>query len=143
MENRHHLPVAGQVSEAVTGAEWDAALNMLRHTVPAGGTVGGDAGYDYPRFVDQARQLRITPHVVQHRNRSSSIDARTTRHAGYSISVHQRKAIEQIFGWVKNTAALRKLRHRGRALVQWNFTFALAAYTLVRMRTLVVPPAIS
>ena len=27
---------------------------------------------------------------------------------------------------------MRKVRHRGRALVQWTFTFALAAYSLVR-----------
>jgi len=31
---------------------------------------------------------------------------------------------------------MRKLRPRGRALVQWMFTLALSAYNLVRMRKL-------
>jgi transposase len=140
MENRHYLPVAARVTEASTGAEWEAGLDMLRQAAAQGGTVGGDAGYDYERFVTEARKMGVTAHVVQHRNRSSSIDARTTRHPGYCISVHKRRAIEHIFGWLKNTGRLRKLRHRGRALVQWNLTFALAAFTLVRMRTLTVPP---
>jgi hypothetical protein len=43
--------------------------------------------------------------------------------------------MEQIFGWLKTTTLLRKVRHRGTALVQWTFTLALAAYNLVRMRT--------
>jgi hypothetical protein len=29
---------------------------------------------------------------------------------------------------------MRKLRHRGRAIIEWIFTFALAAYNLVRIR---------
>lgn len=32
---------------------------------------------------------------------------------------------------------LRKLDHRGRERVEWTFTFANAAYNLVRMRTLI------
>ena len=82
------------------------------------------------------RELNITPHVAQHTRRSSAIDGRTTRHPGYEISLKKRKRIEQIFGWLKTTAAMRKVRHRGRALVQWMFTLALAGYSLVRMRTI-------
>ena len=44
--------------------------------------------------------------------------------------------MEEIFGWVKTVAGLRKTRHRGFARVEWMFTFALAAYNLVRMRNL-------
>ena len=44
---------------------------------------------------------------------------------------------EQVFGWLKTVGGLRKLRHRGGALVDWIVTFAAAAYNLVR-RTLVV-----
>jgi IS5 family transposase len=43
---------------------------------------------------------------------------------------------EEIFGWLKTVAGLRKTRHRGVARVQWMFTFALAVYNLVRMRNL-------
>ncbi len=51
-----------------------------------------------------------------------------TRHAGYAISLQKRKRIESIFGWLKTTGNLPKLRHRGRARVQWMFTLALAGY---------------
>ena len=66
---------------------------------------------------------------------------RTTRHPGYAISQKKRKRIEEIFGWLKTVAGLRKTRHRGVARVQWMFTFALAVYNLVRMRNLLPAPA--
>ena len=137
MENRHGLPVGGRVTEAITDAEWDAAIEMLREaTKGKGGTVGADAGYDRERFVREARAICVTPHVTQLTKTPSHIDGRTTRHAGYDISLKKRKGIEPIFGWLKNTGMLRKVRHRGRALVQWTFTLALSAYTLVRLRTI-------
>jgi hypothetical protein len=69
-------------------------------------------------------------------NRSSAIDERTTRHAGYEISQWKRKLVEQPFGWMKTVGLRRKLRHRGRRKVGWTFTFTAAVYNLVRMRTL-------
>jgi hypothetical protein len=141
MENRHGLSVAAQVTEAITDAEWDAALGMLAAVGKPGATLGGDAGYDWSRFVSGVRELRITPHVAQHTKRPSSIDGRTTRHPGYQVSLEKRKRIEQIFGWLKTTGLMRKMRHRGRALVQWMFTLGLAAYHLVRMRNLSVQAA--
>ena len=142
MENRTGLPVAGRVTQATSAAEWEAAIEMLAATTHVNGrTVGADAGYDSDRFVQAARGIEVTPHVAQHTKRASSIDGRTTRHAGYQISLKKRKRIEQIFGWLKTTGTLRKLRHRGRRLVQWMFTLALAAYNLVRLRTLTLHPA--
>jgi transposase len=143
MENRSGLPVAGLTTAAITDAEWDAAKQMLEAVVRSPGriTVGADAGYDYPRFVESMRDLNITPHVSQHTRRSSAIDGRTTRHPGYEVSLKKRKRIEQILGWLKTTAMMRKLRHRGRALVQWMFTLALSAYNLLRLRTLTVQAA--
>jgi transposase len=143
MENRNGLPVAGLVTEAINSAEWDAALEMLAAVNESGRriSVGADTGYDYERFVAGAREQNATPHVAQHTRRSSSIDRRTTRQAGYAISLKKRKRVEEIFGWLKTTALLRKVHHRGRALVQWSFTLALAAYNLVRMRTLAVRTA--
>jgi transposase len=142
MENRTGLPVDVRVTEASTAAEWEAAVEMLRVTTQGnGGTVGADAGYDTERFVSAAREIQVTPHVAQHTKRASSIDGRTTRHAGYEISLKRRKRVEQIFGWLKTTGAMRKLRHRGRALVQWMFTLALSAYNLVRLRTIEVQAA--
>ena len=43
---------------------------------------------------------------------------------------------EQVFGWMKTVGGLRKLRHRGIALVDWQLTFAATAYNLVRLRNL-------
>ena len=43
----------------------------------------------------------------------SAIDGRTARHAGYWISQQKRKRIEEVFGWLKTVAMLRKTRHRG------------------------------
>jgi transposase len=137
MENRSGLPVAGRVTQATSAAEGEAAIEMLAATTHGNGcTVGADAGYDCDRFVQAARDIQVTPHVAQHTKRASSIDGRTTRHAGYQISLKKRKGIEQIFGWLKTTGTLRKLRHRGRRLVQWMFTLALSAYNLVRLRTI-------
>ena len=81
------------------------------------------------------RELGVTPHVAQKR-RGSAIDGRTTRHPGYAISQRKRKLVEQVWGWMKTVGGLRKLRHRGGALVDWMLTFTAAAFNLVRMRTL-------
>lgn len=142
MENRTGLPVAGRVTEAITAGEWEAALEMLEAaTQGRGGTVGADAGYDCTSFVTGARNIHVTPHVAQHTKRASRIDGRTTRHEGYQISLSKRKQIEQIFGWLKTIGGMRKLRHRGRALVQWMFTLALSAYNLVRLQTITLQAA--
>ena len=48
-------------------------------------TVGADKAYDTRDFVQECRNLRVTPHVAQNIKRSggSAIDERTTRHGGY------------------------------------------------------------
>jgi len=139
VENRNGLIVDAEVFEANGTAERHAALVMLEQipgTKPV--TVGGDKGYDTANFVAECRHLGVTPHVAQNDGRrgGSAIDARTTRHAGYGISQQKRKRIEECFGWLKTIALLRKVRHRGIFKVDWVFTFACAAYNLVRMRNL-------
>jgi transposase len=138
MENRNGLAVNGQVTQAEGRAEPQAAIAMVEeipghHRV----TLGADKGYDTKEFVQEMRDHQVTPHVAC--KTTSIIDERTTRHAGYAISQQKRKRIEEIFGWLKTVAGLRKTRHRGAARVGWMFTFALAAYNLVRMRKLVSP----
>jgi transposase len=139
VENRNGLIVSSLVWEATGTAERDAAMVMLQD-VPGGErvTVGGDKGFDTAEFVRECRNMRVTPHVAQNLGRrgGSSIDDRTTRHAGYRISQKKRKRIEECFGWLKTIALLRKVRHRGTLKVDWMFTFACAAYNLVRMRNL-------
>jgi len=139
MENRNGLVSQVEVLQANGTAERDAALVMIEaipgdHQV----TVGADKNYDTKDFVAESRNLNATPHVAQniHARRSSAIDGRTTRHAGYAISQVKRKRVEEIFGWMKTVGGMRKLRHRGLQLVGWMFTFAAAAYNLVRIRNL-------
>jgi IS5 family transposase len=101
-------------------------------------TVGADKGYDTKDFVAECRHLHVTPHVAQNvkRNGGSAIDGRTTRHGAYGISQRKRKRIEECFGWLKTIALMRKVQHRGLEKAGWMFTFAAAAYNLVRMRNL-------
>jgi hypothetical protein len=73
---------------------------------------------------------------VTQKSRGSAIDKRTTRHVGYAISLRARKRIEEVFGWLKTIGTLQKLRHRGKERVDWIFTFATAAYNMVRMRNI-------
>jgi IS5 family transposase len=139
MENRNGLIINTEVFEANGTAERDAALVMLEQIPGAKRvTVAADKGYDTKDFVSECRNLRVTPHVAQNENRrgGSAIDARTARHAGYQISQLKRKRIEESFGWLKTIALMRKVRHRGIFKVGWVFTFAAAAYNLVRMRNL-------
>jgi hypothetical protein len=137
MDNRHGLAVDGRLTEATSRSEREAALEMAREIVGREGiTCGGDKGYDTRGFVDGLRELGITPHVAA-KARHGAVDGRTTRHAGYAISQKKRKRVEEIFGWLKTVALLRKTRHRGKHRVGWIFRFALAAYNLIRMRNLV------
>jgi transposase len=140
MENGNGLVVNTRVTQATGTAEREAALEMAveipgdRRRV----TLGADKNYDTREFVDLLRQGAITPHVAQNQwaGRSSAIDARTTRHGGYQTSQQKRKRVEEIFGWMKTIGGLRKVKFRGKDLVGWMFTFAAAAYNLVRMRNL-------
>jgi hypothetical protein len=57
------------------------------------------------KFVDDLRDLNVTPHIAQNTtNRSSAIDARTTRHPGYAVSQQKRKRPEEPFGWARQSA---------------------------------------
>ena len=135
MENRHGLAVNGCITQATGRAEPQAAMAMVEQ-VPGWRriTLGADKGYDTKEFVQQLRDHLVTPHIA--RKQTSVIDDRTTRHPGYLISQQKRKRVEEIFGWLKTVAGLRKTRHRGVGRVGWMFTFALAAYNLVRLRNL-------
>ena len=135
MENRSGLVVAASFTPATGTAEREAAVAMVEDL---GGdqriTLGADKAYDTADFIAEMRRLRVTPHVAQNdTNRRSAIDGRTTRHPGYAVSLRKRKRIEEVFGWMKTAAGMRKTRHRGTARVGWMFTLTAAAYTLVRM----------
>jgi transposase len=141
-ENRNGLVVDARLTTASGTAERDAALQMLAHKpLRNRATLGGDRGYDTRSFVAALREINVTPHVAQNNTaRRSAIDGRTTRHEGYQKSQRKRKRVEEVFGWMKTVALQRKTRFRGVERVGWMFTFAAAAYNLIRMRNLTVRP---
>ena len=129
MENRNGLLVQTFLTEANGRAEREAAMLMVE-AIPSGKrvTLGGDKNYDTRELVRELRRMNITPHVAQNNtNRSSAIDQRTTRHAGYEVSQRKRKRVEQSFGWMKMVGMLRKVKLRGVEKVGWLFTFTGAA----------------
>ena len=137
MENRNGLAVDTRVTQATGKAEREAALAMAEAVTGRCRriTVGADKGYDCKSFVTGLRAVKATPHVAQ-RAKGSAIDGRTTRHAGYLISQKTRKRVEEIFGWIKDVAWLRKSRYKGAERIGCLFTFAAATYNMVRMRSL-------
>lgn len=143
MENRHGLAVGAAVTQASGTAEREAVPPLLRTLPRRRGrrTLGGDKGYDTQDAVAAWRARGFTPHVAQNtaRRGGSAIDQRTTRHAGYAVSQHKRKRVEEIFGWLKTIGLQRQTRFRGTARVAWMFVFATAAYNLVRLTRLLDP----
>jgi len=136
IENRHGLVLNSPPTQATGRAEWEAAWTMAKQ-IPGRrrrATVGADKHYDDREFVECLRTLNVTPHVAQ--KEITALDARTTRHAGYGVSQRFRKRVEEVFGWLKTVGLCRQTRFRGRERVGWMFTFAVAAYNLVRLRNL-------
>jgi transposase len=143
MENRHGLLVDACLTPADGHAERVAALHMIEPLAdrPRAITLGADKAYDAEDFINELRSMRVTPHVAQNTNgRSSAIDGRTTWHGGYAVSQRIRKRIEEAFGWIKTVAGQRQTKFRGRNRVGWGFTFAAAAYNLVRLPKLMAVP---
>ena len=139
--HRHGLVANVCATHATGTAERDAAVVLLDASASPGSTVAADQGYDVASFV--ATRARPGPHAPRgpegplERDRWPDHAA----HAGYHVSQRKRKLVEQVFGWMKTVGGLRKLRHRGVALVDWQLTFAAATYktyNLVRLRNLEV-----
>jgi len=136
MENRSGLLVDACLSQADGHAERVAALHMIEPHAdrPRPITLGADKGFDAADFINELRSMNVTPHVAQNTsNRRSAIDRRTTRHCGYGVSQRIRKRIEEAFGWMKIVAGQEKTKFRGVDRVGWAFTFAAAAYNLIRL----------
>jgi transposase len=140
MENRSGLIVDARLTRVSGHAERLAALDMIEGfgDRPRAITLGADKGYDAADFVEELRTINVRPHVARNTSgRRSAIDRRTTRHPGYAKSQRIRKRIEEAFGWIKTVAGLRKIKLRGLPKVDWSFTFAAAAYNLVRAPKLI------
>ncbi len=149
MENRHGLAVDGGITQATGTAEREAALTMLdRRPSRRRITLGADKAYDVRQFVKDLRERKVTPHIAVDghlsktgKPRVTAIDGRTSCHAGYAASQRCRKRIEEVFGWIKASAGMAKVKLRGCARVGAAFTLNLAAYNLVRLPKLLAAPA--
>lgn len=135
METRNGLAVDVETTLATGTAEREAAAAMVTRSVKRGSTLGADKGYDVAEFVQAMRVKGVTPHVAQ-KKVGSAINGRTTRHAGYAVSLRKRKRVEGIFGWAKMVGGLRKAKFIGLAKVKAQTVFTLAAYNLTRMATI-------
>ena len=122
-------------------AERDAALLMLEQRQKNSSrriTLGADKAYDAKNFIAGARALNVTPHVQKNeKGRRSNLDRRTSRHAGYAISLSRRWLVEKTFGWLKQTGPLSQVKLRGLAKVDWVFVFSCAAHNLLRLPGLI------
>ncbi len=149
MENRYGLVVGGGISQATGTAERETALALIDgRRCGRRITLGADKAYDVEQFVHDLRDRSVTPHIAIDGHlsktgtpRKTAVDGRTTRHIGYDISQRRRKRIEEVFGWVKSSAGLAKVKLRGRDRVDAAFTLALAAYNLIRLPKLLAAPA--
>ena len=139
VENRNGLIAAAMATRADGKAERDAGTLMVAGIVKKRNksgriTLGADKAYDTKDFVGTVRKMGVTPHFTQNNtNRRSAIDGRTTRHPGYRISLSKRWLVEKPFGWLKQTAGLKKIKLRGLEKVRWLFVFGCAAYNLLRI----------
>ena len=149
IENRNGLVVGGIISQATGTAERQTALDLIDGRRYRGRriTLGADKAYDVRQFVHDLRDRSVTPHIaidghvrIRGAPRKTAIDRRTTRHVGYEISQRCRKRIEEVFGWIKSSAGLAKVKLRGRARVDAVFMLALAAYNLIRLPKLLAVP---
>lgn len=142
MENRHGLVVDATLTRATGTAERAATLTMLdrRPNTRRRITLGADKAYDVTAFVGELKARSVTPHIAINGTiskhgvaRKTALDRRVTRYPGYAISQTVRKRIEEIFGWSKGIAGLAQVKLRGLVKVEALFTFALAAYNLIRL----------
>jgi IS5 family transposase len=135
MENRNGLVIDEQLTQATGTAEREAALSMLAEQPgSARKTVGADKAYDQAPFVEGCREINVTPHVAQNTsNRRSAIDARTTRHPGYRISMTIRKLLETVFGDAKQHGGMHQTKLRGLDKVSQAFTLAMTVVNLRRL----------
>jgi IS5 family transposase len=142
-DNRHGLVVNAMVTQADGRAEREAAKAMISDArqcvagLDTEVTLGADKGYDAAEFIEELQRLKVTPHVAQNKSgRRSAVPDEIAATEGYAQSQRKRKLIEQGFGWAKFVGPIRQVMVRGIKKVDLLFVMTMAAYNLVRMRTL-------
>lgn len=138
MENRNGFIVDTRVTPPSGTAERKVAVSFAADlSGPTRKTLGADKGYDTAGCVAALQGLNVTPHVAENdTNRESALDARTTRHPGYPISLRIRKLIETRFGWMKDIGTLRKTKLRGTVRVDAVLGLNATAFNLLHLANL-------
>ena len=148
-ENRHGLVMDIEMDEADGKAERRAAKHLLkrvrtRHWLKPK-RLAADKGYDDGAFLKEVEAQGITPHVAI---RAGAIVAdtpeadarrRARRRMGsrrYRKCQKARRLSEQVFGWFKEVAGLRRTRFRGRWKMPLRAYAAAAAYNFSRLARL-------
>jgi|HubBroStandDraft_1064217.scaffolds.fasta_scaffold73896_2 transposase len=146
-ENRNGLVVAACVTQSSTKAEREAGLQMLdgmRRTAGKKITLGADKGFQEERFITGLRGRGVVPHVAEYapsKHWPNWLRAEERNDPGFVESQRKRKRVEQVFGWIKEVAGLRRTKLRGRRRVEWMFRLAVSALNLRRMQRLLAPAA--
>lgn len=140
-ENRNGLYIDIAVSTATGTAERECALDLIKRERRRGGqrvkAVGADKGYFASDFALGLRRFNVRPHIAVRANKTvAGLDGRTTRHEGYEISRRKRKRVEEIFGWLKSIAGMRKTRVKGVTINQTIACITAAGYNPIRMTKL-------
>jgi transposase len=154
MENRNGLVVAAEASQAATAAEREAALKLLDRVVPPKAkrqpdqeiTLGADTQYQEAEFIEDLRQREVAPHVSEYVKGNlgkNSLTDQERADARRTISQRKRKLIERAFGWGKLDRPLRQTKLRGLDRVDWLYRLTMAAYDLVRLRSLIPMEALA
>ena len=109
-------------------------------------TLGADKASDASPVIGDLRARNVTPHIAANatvskpgKARKTVIGKRNLHHPGYAISLRCRKRIEEVFGRIKAHSGYDRVKVRGKQRVSAAFTFAVAAYNLIRLPKLLTP----
>jgi hypothetical protein len=91
-------------------------------------------------FVDDLRDLNVTPHIAHTTKHASAIDPGTTA-TPYAISQQTRKRTEEPFSWRKTIGDPARPTLRRVARLRFKFTFTMVAYDLIRLTKLLAASA--
>jgi transposase len=142
-DNRHGLVVDAEVTAATGKAECEAAREMVARQQDEGISIeslGADKNYHNQEMVKALRDRRVKPHIALHSNRNTpGLDGRTTRQESFKVSQRKRKLVEEVFGFAKMIAGLRKCRFTGVPRTALAFFVILGVYDLVRIARLTGP----
>ena len=135
MDNRHGLVADLKVGIADGFCEREQALAMLAPRQAK--SVGADKAYDTKSFVAGCAALGVEAHVTENsKHHNSALDRSLLETERYRTSQRVRKRVEEIFGWFKTVATLRRTRYRGRSHIELSAQLIGAAYNLLRIAKL-------